>query len=53
LLSLFRLTLTLRIMTTDLCSSDSEILTDIPRTLHREKDTIGFPLVFFSLVNRR
>jgi hypothetical protein len=53
LLSLFRRILTTRIMTTDLCSSDSEILTDIPRTLHRESDTIGFPLVSYSLVHKR
>jgi len=53
LLSLFRRILTPRIMTTDLCSSDLEKLTDIPRILHLEWDTIGFPLVSFSLFNKR
>ena len=52
-LSSFRVTLTPITMKTDLCSSDSEILTDIPRTLHRESDTIGFPLVSYSLVYKR
>ena len=42
-----------RVIKTDLCLSDSEILTDIPRILHRESDTIEFPLVSFSLLNKR
>ena len=51
LLSLFRHILTPRIMTTDLCSSDLEKLTDIPRILHPQKTLFSSIAGSFSWIS--